>query len=552
MKEIIHKLNIKEEFKNNKIYFIAKIILSLIFATTIMLDTMLNFNGSIFGPLSEIYFSEIKITNILIFILTFIISYIILTILEYVSDLLENTFYTKKERKNKNIKVFFIIWLVILVCWLPYILSYYPGGVYADTVRSIQQGMGREAISNNNPILYALILKLFLNIGIMIKSEYLGIQLFSIAQVLVMSGAISYFIYLLYKKKISMKYIVLITAFFGIFKLIPVYAISIWKDTPFCIALFLYIVLIMEIIYNNAKNLEKPGGIIHYVILSILVAFLRNNGIYVIFLTTLVLLIVYRKSVLNKLRALSISSILTIILCLIVQGPVYRHYNLTTSFVESLGVPIQQMCYVVADNGDITEEQLEFINNMCPIEVIKEKYNPCIVDKIKWDESFNNEFLEENKAEFFKTWFQIFLKNPSSYVKAYLLNTIGFWDVNKSTNDGYANMTMWWNVESELQYKQEDVIKNITDVSIRKVLEIKTTISSAVFLFIMLTGIVITIYKKRYKNLIIFMPMFLTWLTVMIAAPLASSLRYVYILVLTVPISLLIPFLKSRDEINQK
>lgn len=85
------------------------------------------------------------------------------------------------------------------------------------------------------------------------------------------------------------------------------------------------------------------------------------------------------------------------------------------------------MCYVVADNGDITEEQLEFINNMCPIEVIKEKYNPCIVDKIKWDESFNNEFLEENKAEFFKTWFQIFLKNPSSYDKAYLLNTIGFW-----------------------------------------------------------------------------------------------------------------------------
>ena len=279
--------------------------------------------------------------------------------------------------------------------------------------------------------------------------------------------------------------------------------------------------------------------------------FLRNNGIYVVFATTLIILLAFKKEIFKQLRIFTICSITTLIICLIIQGPVYKYYNWTNSFKENVGVLLQQISYVVVNNGNITEEQVEFINNLCPTDIIKKYYNPCVVDKIKNSKEFNVEFLTKNKKEFFKVWFQLFLQNPSSYIKAYLLNTIGFWDVNKSTKDGYISMEKWQTLDAidpRVAHEQSDLIEKITNKSIRNILEPKATISSAIFLFITLIGMVITIYKKRYKNLVIYAPIILTYFTILIAVPLAFSLRYVYISVLSVPISLIIPFLKTKNE----
>ena len=210
---------------------------------------------------------------------------------------------------------------------------------------------------------------------------------------------------------------------------------------------------------------------------------------------------------------------------------------------------MQQIAYVVASDGNITDEQLEFINNICPIDVIKSKYAPCFVDTIKCDKEFDNEYLEANKGVFLKEWFKIFLKNPSAYVKAYLLNTIGFWDVNKATmEDSYINPLMWHFTDECMGVKQTNYIEVLTGKSIRGILHPTFAISSAIYLFILLFSSLFTILKKKYKNLLILLPGFLTWLTIMIAVPLAFSLRYVYILLLTIPFTIIVPFFKNKEE----
>lgn len=260
---------------------------------------------------------------------------------------------------------------------------------------------------------------------------------------------------------------------------------------------------------------------------------------------TLILMFTYRKVLLSKLKTFTVISITTLILSLIVQGPVYNHFRLNTQYVENLGILFQQICYVVVNDGNLKEEQKEFINNIYPIEAIKETYNPCIVDKVKWNPRFNNVYLEQNKGKFIKVWFEVLIQNPKSYIKAYLLNTIGFWDINKATFDAYVNPENWGKNETLMGVTQKDYVKIITKNSIREKLYPKAPISSAIFLFILLFGMLFTVYKKRYKNLMIYLPSLLTWGTIMVAAPLAFSLRYVYILVLMVPFSLVIPFLKS-------
>ena len=64
----------------------------------------------------------------------------------------------------------------------------------------------------------------------------------------------------------------------------------------------------------------------------------------------------------------------------------------------------------------------------------------------------------------------------------------------------------------------------------------------------MIFSAIFVIYKKRYKNLIIFLPALFTWGTIMLAVPLAFSLRYVFTLLLVIPFVLLAPFLKQEKE----
>lgn len=554
MKEILCKIIGINEIKKNKLYFALKMFFSLFFAITIFLDSILVFKGSIFGSIDEIYFKKIDIVNILIFIGVWIATYVMISIIEILSDKLECTIYTKKPRKTKNIKVYFIILFVILLCWLPTILSFFPGGIYSDTVKSIRQAIRIDPISNYNPILYALIIRVCL---LLTNSLQSGIELFTIFQILLMASIISYSIYWLYKRNISIKYIVLVTMFFGLFNLIPIYAISLWKDTLFCIALYAFIIYIAQIVYQDAKGLEKFIGMFLYIILMLLVCFLRNNGIYIATATTIIVLLVYRKRIFKELKMFTVFSLISLLMTYIIQGPIYNHLHLNTEFVENLGVPVQQLCYVVVEDGNLQEHQKNFINAMCPVDKIKEIYNPCIVDKVKGDPSFNNAYLSENKLQFFKVWGTVFLQNPVSYAKAYLLNTIGFWDVNKATFDAYTCPQMWGEKEQieiseNNSIKQMDYIETITNHSIRGMLMQKKPISSAVFLFIILLGTLVTIYKKKYKNLLIYLPSILTWATIMIAAPLAFSLRYVYILVLVTPMAFLIPFLNQKDLTENK
>ena len=558
MKDTIEKMLEIDKIKENKLYFIMKVILAFMFATSIFLNSILVFTGDVSDKIHENYFSDISIKNILVYIISWFTAFIFITLIQIIVSKIKDTIYTDKERKTNSKKIFFIILLILLICWLPYILSYFPGGLYSDTARSINQAVGKEPYNNHHPILYALIIKIFIDIAkiilnghIQIEQIQLGIELFTIFQVVIMASAISYFVCWLYKKKISTKYIVIITLFFCFCRLVPLYAISLWKDTPFCIALFLYIIFIAEIICEKSKNLEEPKKIYIYMFLVLMVAFLRNNGIYIVTVMTITLILVYKSNKSINFRRFKQATIIEIICIIILQGPGYTYFKINTEAVENFGIPMQQLCYVVAKDGKLTEEQTKFINQLCPTAVIKTRYAPCFVDNIKWNKYFNNDFLERHKGEFLKIWFEVFLKNPISYIKSYFLSTIGFWNVNKATlNDAYVNPQMWENSDEYIGIKQSDYIQKTTGVSIRNILNPTFAVSPTIYLFIILLSALITIYKKRYKNLIIYLPSIIVWLTLMLATPVAFSFRYMYILFLMVPFSLIIPFIKSDNEIS--
>ena len=129
-----------------------------------------------------------------------------------------------------------------------------------------------------------------------------------------------------------------------------------------------------------------------------------------------------------------------------------------------------------------------------------------------------------------------------------MLNTLGYWDINKITSNSYIQYLNWNNEQPFAGVTQRNFIEELTGKSIVPQLTNIRLIIAALWAWLSLLSFVITIKNKRYKNLLILVPALLNWGTLMIATPIAFTLRYVYILVLMVPLTIFVPIMKNKEE----
>ena len=546
---MLEKLDLNN-IKENKIYFIIRIVYSILLSLSITIGSLTVYSGSRLDDINNAYIKDVEIKHIIIFFIVLFITFVLVSLLGKWMEKLDKKIYNTNKNKKKSKKVYLIIFFTLILLWLPYILSYFPSGVFGDTNGTLLQIYGEEKLSNHHPLLYMGMLAFFIIITIPFNDINVALGLFSIFQVILMAGMIAYFIYYLYKKDINIICIILLTAFFGLFKLFPLNAISIWKDTIYGIAILFFTFIITKIVISNLDKLVDPKTIILYSFSMFLVAFLRSNGMYVAIATTLIMYIWIIKNKKHKTaKKFMITTIIEIIIFIIIEGPLFNYLKLNTEFMETIGIPIQQISYVIASDGNISEEEKKFVNNIMPIYKIKERYRPTGVDYIKYSRFFDRNFLDTHKVEFFKVYFKLLLKNKEAYTKAYLLETLGFWDVLSFYKDDWYAFPQT-DILTPVYFptvKQYDCIQIISGKSIRDILLPHIYINSATFEFIVLLSLVYTFKTKNNKNFLIYLPILLTLVTILISVPVAISLRYIFSIVLVMPFTLVIPFLKSED-----
>ena len=535
-------------FKNISFSFntMLRLLVALLFAIAFYLNYNLAYVDDIYAAADKIFFYPKTTQAFAYSFIVFIVVFLGITAFHTVSSKIKISYNPVARTPEKRDYLLWVIIFILLICaWSPYILSYFPGGIYPDTATCIGQARS-GAYNNQQPLLYTMLFK----ICIIIAGELHAVMLFSILQIIFMAACFSYILYRLNLHDVNKFVLVLVLLYFALFNLIPLYVVSLWKDSLFSVALLMYIFKLTESVLLS-KDAPERLEIVQIIIWMVLSMFLRNNGIYVMILTSVILSLVYGKSLLKDYKVFFISTFAALILTYIVQGPVFSKLNLNGPFVENLGVLQQQVAYVQVIGGDMTEEQAEFLNKVMPLETMKGFYRPFVVDTIKWCDQYNNEFLEENKGEFLKVWAGMLKENPKLYMDAYLYITLGYWNPFKQSEVSYINPQMWPDLVEVDRYWQKDVIRDMTGNSIRENLYPKTLYSSALFLFITLILFTLSVNKKD-KSWLAFVPALTTYLTVFLATPLAFALRYVYIVVLTVPLFIIIPFLQCSDSTTGK
>lgn len=463
----------------------------------------------------------------------------------------------KEDKKSEkgyffNNKKYWLIVGLFLLAWLPYFLTFYPGNMGADTFESVQMCLGEIPWTNHHPVFFTSLINLFIKM-FSFAGLTASLGIFTFFHMILFAATLSYILFWMNKKNISSVVQIVSLLFFALHPINAMYSMYITKDVLFSCVLVLLVLCLYDMVESKGTLLQKIGTCIRFFVLALLSVLLRNNGVYIVIIMAVVLLFVYKKY--WKQLFVIFGSVL--ILTAIYKGPVFQTMGIEKqSFAESASVPLQQVGYVLVTDGKVSEEDLVFLEKLMPIDKVKEVFQPGYTDPYKFDESFDDDFINANVKEFMKVWWHLCQDNFGTYVKAYLMQTVGYWhygETNSVCTEGV--------LENTVGVEQHDVIQSITGFSLGPVVEklilaarkapIFCLISSmAMQVFAVFMCVVLYVKKKKKEYILAWLPCIVLWITVMIASPAFCLFRYLFPLFLLWPV-LLVEIIRSGGAANE-
>ena len=484
--------------KNKILVLIYSILLSL----SIIINNNIEYSGNIYDNHKYNYIKSFNINHLFLFITLAIIIYFITNL---ILKKLEKINYKPKNNNNNSIflKIFFLILITFIICFV----TFFPG---IKTIDSEMILKFKNTISNQHPLIYIKFFNLFF---VLFKNHTLAASIYALIQLITVAISISYVINWLYKKGGKKSILAIIICYYVLFPVFAIYSITFTKDVLFSTFILLLIPLVYDII---SKKQISDKQLISFFIFSVLATMFKNNGYIVIILFMLIILFS-----ITKKKNFVICCFMILLIPFIVKLSSNEQLS-----KEGLGIPIQQISAVIANEGNISKKEEIFINKIMNTNLIKNKFAPLTSDSIKWDESFNDSYLNTHKKEFIKVWINLFKQNKGIYIKQYILQTYFFWRpsiVEKVYIDNLNNKT------------------NLNSIYFNSYF-----FSQGFILWTTLFLILLAIKKRKYIVFKLVIPFVGLYFSIFIGTPISTQFRYVF------PISICLPILYTLCFLEKK
>jgi len=476
----------------------------------------------------------------------------------------DNTLTQKTDKKRKNIKEFILTWLVIFVCWIPVFLAFYPGAFVYDAQDEYVQ-VATRAFTTHHPLTHVLLLGGAVCFGNKFWGSYnIGIALYTIFQMIVLSGVFAYTVFYL-RSKLSRKVCIAVTLFYGLFPVIPMYAVCSSKDTLFSGAFLLALVQMNKLsdvllvkekeddICTKELCKQNKGDLVIFVLSLTAMMLFRNNGFYVMLamlLTTIVVALIRKK----KNKGILVFTVLFAVALLL-----YKGVDTTLTVIlqaddsenqEILTVPIQQLARTYKYSPEVfSEEEKEVLFTYLPEDELP-SYDADLSDLLK--AQFNNVQYKENSLGFWGLWLKKFLQKPVTYLNAWFMTSYGYWypDTIINVYGGQERFTIqykdssYFGFETELPgirdskfpWLEEQYRKMSLELYQQEVPVISMFFSPGFLFWLFMGCAMCCIYEKKYAWLLPFGCVFLLWGTAILGP--TFLVRYVLILWFAVPLFL--------------
>lgn len=450
-----------------------------------------------------------------------------------------NRLSIRHQRKAVKSSVFIVSLTIFgFLVFLPYYLAYWPGVANADSMWQIMQARGDLPLNNLLSLFQTFYIRLCLNIGSLFSSDPLvGLGTYCILSMVLMSLVFAYVIYLFYREGLRGIPLLLIVFFFYLSPINGIYSVTIWKDVPFALFLMLFSTELWQFFRNPSESSLLCKILL--VFSGTMVCLLRSNGFYSVAVCIPIWLLSTRK----YWKQILVFSVIMVGVYEVFTGPIENAMKVQrVDFVESLSIPIQQIAYTVTKEGTITSEEEKKLSEIVDISQIPDNYVYYLSDSMKDLVRATGDIddLENEKGKYLDLWLSIGKENPVYYLKAFALQTRGYWYfpntyywkyltgiTDKVNEDGIyysapiASESFVDSMSSVLEFWDKDIYSGFWSISL--------TSFSLLFLFFY------SIHKKS-SSWKAYLPGIFMLATLMLATPVSQEFRYAYGLFLTLPV----------------
>ena len=452
--------------------------------------------------------------------------------------------------------------IFLFLLYIPYIIIYYPGLMNLDSLFEINQFFREIEWNSHHPIMATIIYGLFMKLAMFLGNTNLGIFLPNILQMILGILLISHIIDYFYKQTCNRVVRVLTILFFGVIPIWPIDLYTEVKDVPFSMATLGIVFTFIKAILSKNKFSKKDYFL--YSICLFVLLFFRHNGMHtLIFCLPFLIWAFYNDKELELIG----KKLTTIMVIVLIFTNILNHFLMSTlnislgSKKEMMPILLQQTSrYIAYYEEELTEHEIEVIDKIIDVKEVKNNYDPQTVDYVK--ETFREP--EPSKAElrdYFKVWFEMFLKHPTCYILATLTSTFGYVDPEyKELKDGIALYKFGYEesidkinskVHQNLEYaSQRDGIEKIAYAT--RNTPIGIIYSCGLYFWILLVITIILIYYKRAKCILPLVPLYAIELITFLS-PVNAFVRYMMPIMICAPfiiIYMMICIGKNIDELE--
>ncbi len=325
----------------------------------------------------------------------------------------------KNKQRLSPLAVFFISWGLILVCWLPCYIAFFPG-IFAYDIPTQLRGISQGTLTADHPLLHTIIAWACIATGKAISSYTLGAAFYSLFQTLALSASFAACVAYLRRRGASLVWQALSLAWFAFTPIHPLFAVNATKDVLFAACTVVYLLITAELLSQPKKCLRSVPFWLCYILSVVMMALMRNTGIYVflVFIPILAALLPGRRLLALALGVVCAASFFT------TQTTLNRVLDVKEGrLTETLSVPLQQMARCAYD-GVLNEHELAEVERFIPKEVW-ESYSSRLADPVK--NEISQEDLKDDLMGFARLWIKLALRHPGSYIDSFLGLNLGFW-----------------------------------------------------------------------------------------------------------------------------
>lgn len=425
---------------------------------------------------------------------------------------------------------------LILLCWLPVWLAYFPGLWNYDPWQVDQVLSG--VYSKHHPLLHTLLLGGCYRFALAKGNPSLAPLIYSAVQGGICASVFALAAVFIRQRTNSTLFFVLSLLFFALFPVHPILGISTTKDTLFS-ALILLAGLIFLLAEESAPGRRKLFAAAEIPVLALVILF-RNNARYCFFLLILVCLVrVKRKQWRGILAVLTAGTLLG----LSADRALGSYLNATPAFAaEMFSVPSQMAARVQEEADGLDPQTDEFLKTYYSLGDFE--YSPSLADGTK------KCLRLENRADligYLRGSLRLFLRYPAICMDAFLYTTEGLWnplDVSHTRIYGIENQQGYLPTDIKSGYRIEAdsllpslralLEKLFTENAFLDIPVIHFLFAPAFHVGLLMLAICVMLRGKGRKRLPI--PLFLFFLVMTIALGPGVLPRYIYPLMVCSPL----------------